>query len=271
MGQRPIAARSISKPCRQNGRALTRWQCYSNMQLTQRATQLRILGMEVSESNRPGNLPRLEHSGLLHWANLSYAFMRLGATLVIFPLTFSAALALDNNNPETWCSPNNRYAIKEAFYGEGKRVIAVFVSLSTGRSEVIDSSGARNSSALWSPDSHYVAINFERSHNWGDVGIYRVERGRISEVKLPSGMEAPRFLPSPAKDPILHVGPQAIRALRWLGPNRIELVSETAGAGLYRDGDAPEDEVSVDVEIHFIIELSGRTAKIIKSYEHKGA
>jgi len=198
--------------------------------------------------------------------------MRFAANLFIFPLTFSWALALDNNNPETWRSPNNSYAIKESFYGDGKRVIAVFVKLSTGRSEVIDGSGARNSSALWSSDSHYVAINFERSHNWGDTAIYHIEGDRIAKVKLPSGMEAPRFLPSPAKDQILHVGPQAIRALQWLGSNRIELVSETAGAGLYRRGPAgaPVDEVSVDVEHHFIIELFGRTAKIIKSYEHKG-
>jgi hypothetical protein len=181
------------------------------------------------------------------------------------------ALALDNNNPETWRSPNKKYAIKEAFYGEGKRVIAVFVNLSTGRSVVIDGSGARNSSALWSPDSHYIAISFERSHNWGDAAIYRVERGRISEVKLPSGMEPTRFLPSPAKDQILHVGPQGIRALRWLDNKRIELISETAGSGLYRKGDAPVDEVPVDVERHFIVEISRNTAKIIKSFAKKGA
>jgi len=83
-------------------------------------------------------------------------------------------------------------------------------------------------------------------------------------------MEATRFLPSPAKDQILHVGPQAIRAIRWLDTNRIELVSETAGAGLYRK-DAPADIVSVDIEQHFIVELSGTTAKIIKSYAKKEA
>jgi hypothetical protein len=197
--------------------------------------------------------------------------MRLQTNLVAFVLTISTALALDNNNPETWRSPNKKYAIKEAFYGEGKRVVTVFVNLSTGRSTVIDGSGARNSSALWSPDSHFVAISFERSHNWEDAAIYRVERGRISEVKLPSGMEPTRFLPSPAKDQILHVGPQAIRAFRWLDANRIELISETAGSGLYRKGDAPADEVSVDVERHFIVEISRNTAKIIKSFAKKGA
>lgn len=197
--------------------------------------------------------------------------MRLTTNLVAFVLTIATALALDNNNPETWRSPNKKYAIKEAFYGEGKRVIAVFVNLSTGRSVVIDGSGARNSSALWSPDSHYIAISFERSHNWGDAAIYRVERGRISEVKLPSGMEPTRFLPSPAKDQILHVGPQGIRALRWLDNKRIELISETAGSGLYRKRDAPVDEVPVDVERHFIVEISRNTAKIIKSFAKKGA
>jgi hypothetical protein len=197
--------------------------------------------------------------------------MRLTTSLVAFVLTIATALALDNNNPETWCSPNKKYAIKEAFYGEGKRVVAVFVNLRTSRSTVIKGGGTRNSSALWSPDSRYVALGFERSHNWEDAAIYRVERGRISEVKLPSGMEPTRFLPSPAQDQILHIGPQEIRALRWLDSNRIEFISVTAGSGLYRKGDGPTDEVSVDVEQHFILELSGTTAKIIKSFAKKGA
>ena len=196
--------------------------------------------------------------------------MRLLATAIPVLLIALASLALDNNNPEKWISPNKKYAIKETFYGEGKRVVAVFVNLRTSRSIVIKGGGARNSSALWSPDSHYVALSFERSHNWEDAAIYRVERGRISEIKLPSGMEPVRFLPSPAEDEILHVGPQAIRALRWLDNNRIELISET-GAGLYRKGDCPTDDVSVDVKQHFIVELSGTTARIIKSYAKKEA
>src|SRR6266480_4966328 len=196
--------------------------------------------------------------------------MRFISNTLVFLLSVSTALSLNNNNPETWRSPNKKYGVKESFYGEGKRVIAVFVNLSTGRSVIIDGSGARNSTALWSPDSHYVAINFERSHNWGDAAVYRVEKGRVSEVKLPSGMEPTKFLPSPAKDQILHVGPQAIRALRWLDNKRIELISETAGSGLYHK-DAPADAISVDVEQHFVVELSGTTARIIKSYAKKGA
>src|SRR5436309_3268451 len=195
--------------------------------------------------------------------------MRLLATAIPVLLIALTSLALENNNPERWISPNKKYAIKETFYGEGKRIVAVFVNLRTSRSTVIKGGGARNSSALWSSDSHYVAINFERSHNWGDAAVCRVEKGRISEIKLPSGMEATRFLPSPAKDHILHVGPQAIRAIRWLDTNRIELVSVTAGAGLYHK-DAPADIVSVDVEQHFIVELSGTTAKIIKSFCKEG-
>src|ERR1700756_3231701 len=124
--------------------------------------------------------------------------MRFPTSLVALVLTISSALRLYNNNPETWRSPNKKYAIKEAFYGEGKRVVAIFVNLTTSRSTVIKGGGARNSSALWSPDSHYVSINFERSHNWGDAAICRVERGGISKVELPCGMEPTRFLPSPA-------------------------------------------------------------------------
>jgi hypothetical protein len=197
--------------------------------------------------------------------------MRFISNILVFLLSVSTALALTNNNPETWHSPNNKYAVKESFYGESKRVVAVFVNLSTGRSVVIDGSGARQSTSLWSPDSHYVAINFERSHTWGDAAIYRVEKGRVSKIKLPSGMEATTFLPSPAKDQILHVGPRAISSIRWLDTNRIELVSETAGAGLYRQGDLPADEVSVDVVRHFIVKISRGTAKIVKSYGKKGA
>ncbi len=111
--------------------------------------------------------------------------MRLTTNLVAFVLTIATALALDNNNPETWRSPNKKYAIKEAFYGEGKRVVAVFVNLTTRRASVIKGGGARNSSALWSPDSHYVALSIERSHNREDSAIYRKDRGRISNVKLP--------------------------------------------------------------------------------------
>jgi hypothetical protein len=196
--------------------------------------------------------------------------VRFISNILVFLLSVSTALALNDNNPETWPSPDKKYAVKESFYGEGKRVIAVFVNLSTGRSAVIDGSGARNSTALWSPDSQYVAINFERSHNWADAAIYRVEKGRVFEIKVPSGMEATRFLPSPAKNQILHVGPQEIRAIRWLDTNRIELVSGTAGAGLYRQGNAA-DGLSVDVERHFIVKISRGTAKIVESYEKKGA
>jgi hypothetical protein len=196
--------------------------------------------------------------------------MRFLATAIPLLFITLTSLALENNNPERWISPNKKYAIKEAFYGEGKRIVAVFVNLRTSRSTVIKGGGARNSSALWSHNSHFVAINFERSHNWGDAAIYRVERGRISKVELPSGMEPIRFLPSPAEDEILHVDPQAIRAVRWLDNSRIELISETSG-GLYRKGDCPTDDVSVDVEQHFIVELSGTTAKIIKSYAKNGA
>ena len=197
------------------------------------------------------------------------AGMRFLATAIsVLPIALTS-LALENNNPEKWISPNKKYAIKEAFYGEGKRIVAVFVNLRTSRSTVIKGGGARNSSALWSSDSHYVAINFERSHNWGDAAVCRVEKGRVSEIKLPSGMEATRVLPSPANDQILHVGPQAIRALRWLDNKRIELISEM-DAGLYCK-DAPADIVSLDVEQHFSVELSGTTAKIIKSYAKKEA
>src|SRR6266700_2137011 len=73
--------------------------------------------------------------------------MRFISNTLVFLLSVSTALSLNNNNPETWHSPNKKYAVKESFYGEGKRVIAVFVNLSTGRSVVIDGSGARNSTA----------------------------------------------------------------------------------------------------------------------------
>ena len=44
--------------------------------------------------------------------------MRLLATAIPVLLIALTSLALDNNNPEKWISPNKKYAIKEAFYGE---------------------------------------------------------------------------------------------------------------------------------------------------------
>ena len=197
--------------------------------------------------------------------------MRLLATAIPVLLIALTSLALDNNNPEKWISPNKKYAIKEAFYGEGKRVVAVFVNLRTSRSTVIKGGGARNSSALWSPDSHYVALSFERSHNWGDAALFRVDRGKIFEVKLPRDMEPAKFLPAPANDQILHVGPQAVRVLRWLTSDKLEVVSETSG-GLYcRDHRHTGEEQMVNVEQHFIIGVSGNRTKILKAYAKNGA
>src|SRR5262245_56075235 len=64
MGPRPIVARFISKPCRQNGHVLTRWQCYSNMQLTQRATHTPTTGNGSSRSRRWARRPQFCVSSL---------------------------------------------------------------------------------------------------------------------------------------------------------------------------------------------------------------
>ena len=69
--------------------------------------------------------------------------MRAPSIIGIYLLMASAAPALRNNEPETWPSPNGKYAIKETFYGEGKLVRGIFVHTVTDRTAVIYPGGAR--------------------------------------------------------------------------------------------------------------------------------
>src|SRR5205809_5949203 len=97
--------------------------------------------------------------------------MRPLTIIGIYLLMASAALALRNNEPETWPSPNGKYAIKETFYGEGKLVRGIFVHTVTDRTAVIYPGGARSLSAVWSPDSHYIALNAQEIWARLAVGI----------------------------------------------------------------------------------------------------
>jgi hypothetical protein len=84
-------------------------------------------------------------------------------------------------------------------------------------------------------------------------------------------MEPAKFLPAPANDQILHVGPQAVRVLRWLTSDKLEVVSETSGGLYYRDDRHTGEEQMVNVEQHFIIGVSGNRTKILKAYAKNGA
>ena len=116
--------------------------------------------------------------------------MRPLSIIGIYLLMASAAPALRNNEPETWPSPNGKYTIKETFYGEGKLVRSIFVHLATGQSATIYPGGARTTSVLWSPDSHYVALTADRTKYRCEVKLFRVENGKISEIALPPKMDA---------------------------------------------------------------------------------
>ena len=199
--------------------------------------------------------------------------MRVFGSLCLLALT-PTAVALDDNHPQTWVSPNHKYAVKEAFYGEGYRVIGVFVNLATGRAATIYppasygsdpyNRGSRSIDAIWSPDSHYVVLSTDRSKYCGDSCLFRVARGRISEIPLPPNMEASNFLSHHAKEHLGHLSFHSIQAVRWLSNARIEFVSETEAVPL----DEGDNE---SVEQHFVIQIAHGKARIVKTYAKKEA
>ncbi len=184
--------------------------------------------------------------------------MRLLTIISIHLFMLSAAPALENNEPETWHSPNGKYAIKETFYGEGKLVRGIFVHTVTGRTAVIYPGGARSLSAIWSPDSHYIALNADRTKYRGEAKLFRIEHGKISEIALPPKMDAAYYLSPAAKARVGHFSFESIRAVRWLNVAQVEIVSETERAG-------------EDVSQHFVLEISRGEATIIKMYAENGA
>jgi hypothetical protein len=188
--------------------------------------------------------------------------MRRLTIIGIYLLMASAAPALRNNEPETWPSPNGKYAIKETFYGEGKLVRGIFVHTVTDRTAVIYPGGARSLSALWSPDSHYVALDADRTKYRGEVKLFRVVHGKIAEIALPPNMDARNYLSADTKKHLGSLAFEGMSATRWIDNSKIEIVSETAASRL----DSSKGE---DVAQHFIIELSRGEAKIIKMYTKK--
>jgi hypothetical protein len=190
--------------------------------------------------------------------------MRVFTMIRTYLLMLAAACALDNNRPEIWPSPNGKYAIKEAFYGEGKLVRGIFVHLPTGRSATIYPGGARTTSALWSPDSHYVALTADRTKYRCEVKLFRVEHGKIFEIALPPNMDAKNYLSAEAREHLGSLSFEGMDARRWLSNTRIEIVSETLANFL---GAARGEAVSQ----HFIIEISRGEAKIVKTYSEKEA
>jgi hypothetical protein len=179
-------------------------------------------------------------------------------------LMLAVARALNNNEPEIWPSPNGKCAIKESFYGEGKLVRSIFVHLATGQSATIYPGGARTTSVLWSPDSHYVALTADRTKYRCEVKLFRVENGKISEIALPSNMGAKNYLSADAQEHLGSLSFEGMHAKRWLSNTQIEIVSETLANFL---GDARDEFVSQ----HFIVEISKGEASIIKTYADKGA
>jgi hypothetical protein len=190
--------------------------------------------------------------------------MRVFIVSAIYLLTLATATALEDNQPETWRSPNGKYAIKEMFYGEGKLVRGIFAQIATGATATIYPGGARSLSALWSPDSRYVALDADRTKYRGEVKLFRVEHGKIAEIALPLNMDARNYLSADTKKHLGSLAFEGMHATRWIDNSRIEIISETTASRL-------DNSKSEDVAQHFIIELSGGEAKIIKTYAEKGA
>jgi hypothetical protein len=188
--------------------------------------------------------------------------MRIFIAISMYLLTPATATSLENNEPKTWRSPNGKYAIKEIFYGEGKLVRGIFAHIATGTTATIYPGGARGFSALWSPDSHYIALTTDRTKYRCEVKLFRVEHGKIAEIALPPNMEARNYLSADTKKHLGSLAFEGMHATRWIDNSKIEIVSETTASRL--DGSKGED-----VAQHFIIELSQREAKIIKTYAER--
>jgi hypothetical protein len=160
--------------------------------------------------------------------------------------------------------PNRKYAIKESFYGEGKLVRSIFVHLATGQSATIYPGGARSTSVLWSPDSHYVALTADRTKYRCEVKLFRVRRGKISEIALPPNIEARYYLPAEAQKHLGSLSFEGIHVKRWLSNTQIEIISET-------EKNFVGENRGEDVSQHFIIEISRGEARIINTYSDKEA
>ncbi|HWB60297.1 MAG TPA: hypothetical protein VG733_12455 [Chthoniobacteraceae bacterium] len=172
------------------------------------------------------------------------------------------AVALDNNTLEKWPSPDGKYVIREKFYGEGKRVNADFVNLATGKTAPVYWTGARNLSAIWSPDGGLVAINAETGPHFGEVRLFSIRDGRIKELLLPPNMQATNFLSDRAKANLGHTSFEGIRLDHWLNNTQAEFISETEAVLMHGAGIEQVSE-------HFIIEIKQGGTKIIKQFSAK--
>jgi hypothetical protein len=190
--------------------------------------------------------------------------MRAFIVINMYLLTLATVAALENNQPEAWRSPNGQYALKEMFYGEGKLVRGIFAHIATGATATIYSGGARSLSALWSPDSNYVALGADRTKYRGEVKLFRVEHGKIAEIALPPNMDARNYLSADTKEHLGSLSFERMRATRWIDNSKIEIVSETLANLL-------ESRKGEYVAQHFIIEVSRGEAKVIKTYADKEA
>jgi hypothetical protein len=176
----------------------------------------------------------------------------------------SDAFALNDNVLESWYSPNGKYAIRERFYGQGKRVDADFINLATGRTAPAYWTGARSLSVIWSQDSRFVAVSADVSHHFGNMRLFEIKRERINEISLPPNMAAINFISDHAKANLGHTSFDAISTVKWINNAQLEIVSETEACLMNGAGDAEY------VSEHFIIDLNNGEAKIIKQFSGKG-
>jgi len=103
-----------------DGRLSTRYEVRLSLSVVSGPLHSEMLTLKHLSTNRPTPYQALSLGSLVP--------MRIFISLCLMALA-SKAIALDDNRPETWVSPNRKYAVREAFYGEGKRVIGIFVWL----------------------------------------------------------------------------------------------------------------------------------------------
>ena len=175
--------------------------------------------------------------------------------VVIFTGT-TDLLALNDNRLVQWKSPDGKFAVAEEFYGEGKRVIGVFIHRRTGVKDRIypapadDLNGARSLEVKWSANSRYFSLSADRSKFYGEALVFYVTSARKSyRVILPkkltsAGLE--NLIPTSKRDRAGAWFDRTNWAEKWLPGNRLKLVV---------DGDVHllGDNDSTHVERHYLV------------------
>lgn len=120
---------------------------------------------------------------------------------ILFAASFLVLCAITKAEP-TVASPDKRYLlVLRAPKPDSVYPIIVLRDARTGReTEVFDydsvGQGTTGLSALWSPDSRYVALTIAVGPSTQDVGVYRIENGNAHEIEilpLPKALDTKKY------------------------------------------------------------------------------